>query len=109
MFTKILCGAALIPFVVSFCKVREKTKLALKKAWKPFENILPSVLTVLFLIGFILSILDAVAISKLLGADSGIMGMTIAAIAGCITLIPGSVAFPLAASLAPQSKGICFR
>lgn len=105
MFTKILYGAAAIGLFISFMKDRSKTRLALKKAWRSFENILPSVLTVLLLIGFILTLLDEQAISKLLGADSGILGMVIAAIIGCITLIPGFVAFPLAASLLAAGAG----
>ena len=105
MFTKILYGAAAIGIFVSFMKDRSKTKLALKKAWKSFENILPSVLTVLLLIGFILTLLDEQAVSKLLGADSGILGVVIAAVIGCITLIPGFVAFPLAASLVAAGAG----
>ena len=44
-------------------------------------------------------------ISKLLGTDSGIIGMIIAAVVGCITLIPGFVAFPLAASLLAAGAG----
>lgn len=105
MLTKILYGAAAIGVVVSFMKDRSKTKDALKRAWKSFENILPSVLTVLLLIGFILSLLDEQAVSKLLGADSGILGMVIAAVVGCVTLIPGFVAFPLAASLLAAGAG----
>lgn len=57
-FTKNLYGAAAIGIFVSFMKDRPKTRLALKKAWKSFENILPSVLAVLLLIGFILALLD---------------------------------------------------
>ena len=105
MFTKILYGAAVIGVLVSFMKDRSKTRLALKKAWKSFEIILPSVLTVLLLIGFILTLLDEQAVSKLLGADSGILGVVIAAVIGCITLIPGFVAFPLAASLVAAGAG----
>jgi len=105
MFTKILYGIAFLWLFISFLKDKEKTKLALKKAWRSFENILPSVLTVLLLIGFILTLLDVQTISKLLGTDSGIIGMIIAAVVGCITLIPGFVAFPLAASLLAAGAG----
>lgn len=105
MFTKVLYGAAIIWFLFSYFKDKQKTKLAWKKAWKSFENILPSVLTILLLIGFILTLLDAQTISRLLGTDSGIFGLVIAAIVGCITLIPGFVAFPLAASLLAAGAG----
>lgn len=105
MFTKILYGAALVWLGFSFFKDRDKTTLALKKAWKSFENILPSVLGILLLIGLILSILDAKTVSALLGAQSGWLGMVIAGVIGCITLIPGFVAFPLAASLLAAGAG----
>jgi TRAP-type C4-dicarboxylate transport system permease large subunit len=42
---------AILGLAVSFWKSREKTKLALKKAWKSFENILPQLLAILILIG----------------------------------------------------------
>ena len=83
MFTKILYGAAILGLMISFVKDREKTKLVLKKAWRSLENILPSILAILLLIGFILPFLDAQAISKLLGTDSGAVGMIIAAAIGC--------------------------
>lgn len=105
MAAKILYGTALVWLLVSFVKDREKTKLALKKAWRSFENILPSVLAVLLFIGWILTVLDAQTISLFLGTDSGILGMVIAAAVGCITLIPGFVAFPLAASLLEAGAG----
>lgn len=105
MFTVILYSAALIWLGFSFYKDPRKAKTALKKAWKSFENILPSMLSILLLIGLILTLLDERTISMLLGTDSGIMGMIIAAVIGCITLIPGFVAFPLAASLLAAGAG----
>ena len=105
MFTIVLYTVAIIWLGFSFFKDRTKTKTALKKAWKSFENILPSVLSVLILIGFILTLLDAETISQLLGAESGFWGLSIAAVVGSITLIPGFVALPLAASLLSAGAG----
>lgn len=105
MFNKILYIVVIVWLIISFIKDKSKTKIALKKAWKSFENILPSVLAVLFLIGLILSVLDENTISRLLGEESGVLGMVIAAIIGSITLIPGFVAFPLAASLLQAGAG----
>ena len=62
-------------------------------------------LAILFLIGLILSVLDETTISRPIGAESGIIGILIAAVIGCITLIPGYVAFPLAASLVEAGAG----
>ncbi len=90
---------------VSLYKDRKRTKAALKRAWKSFENILPSMLSILLLIGLILSVLDKETISTAIGAKSGILGMAAAAAIGCISLIPGYVAIPLAASLLQAGAG----
>lgn len=105
MFTKVLYGGAILWLLVSWCKSREKTQTALKKAWKSFENILPSVLAVLVLIGLILTLLNPKTISKLLGAESGVLGLCIAAGIGSVTLMPGFVALPLSASLVQAGAG----
>ena len=99
MFTVVLYSSALLLLIFSFFRNREKTKSALKKAWRSFENILPSMLSILLMIGLILSVLNEKTISRLIGTQSGALGMIIAAVIGCITLLPGYVAIPLAASL----------
>lgn len=91
--------------IFSFFKSKEKTKMALKKAWKSFENILPQLLSVLLLIGFVLSILTPDQISALIGKESGWGGVLAASILGSITLIPGFIAFPLAAALLKSGAG----
>ncbi|MGI5965885.1 MULTISPECIES: permease [Anaerotruncus] len=105
MFPKILYAIAAMWLILSFFKDRQKTKSAIKKAWESFEKILPSILSVLLLIGLILAALDTETISKLLGTESGAWGMFVAAVIGCVTLIPGFVAFPLAASLLRAGAG----
>ena len=105
MFTYILYGATAILLWLSFLKDKKKTKMALKKAWKSFENILPQFLSVLIIIGIMLAVLDPETISRLIGKESGVLGMVIAAVVGSITLIPGFVAFPLAASLLSAGAG----
>ena len=90
---------------VSFFKSKEKTIKALKKAWKSFENILPQLISILLIIGFILSVLNANQISKLIGQESGWFGVFIASIIGSITLIPGFIAFPLASALLKNGAG----
>lgn len=106
MFTTILYVCAGTGLAVSAYKNKKKTKMALKKAWKSFENILPQFLAIILLIGMMLSILDAQTISKLLGSESGVLGVLMAAFIGAITLIPGFVAFPLAAALMESGAGV---
>ena len=98
----VITGFALI---VSFNKSKEKTKLALKKAWKSFENILPQFLTILVIIGIMLAILTPEQISRLIGNESGWLGVLVAALIGAITLVPGFIAFPLASALLKSGAG----
>ncbi len=99
-------GAAFTGLVISFFKSRAKTKMVLKKAWKSFENILPQFLAIIFVIGMMLSVLTPEQISLFLGEKSGLWGVAIAAFIGAITLIPGFVAFPLAAALLRSGAGV---
>lgn len=105
MFTIILYVLAAGLLLLSFLKDRKKTKMALKKAWKSFENILPQFLSILIIIGIMLAVLSPETISKLIGQQSGWIGMVIAAVIGSITLIPGFVAFPLASALLKSGAG----
>lgn len=105
MTTVVLYAMALFALIVSFVKSKEKTKIALKKAWKSFENIMPQFLTILVIIGIMLAILTPEQISRLMGNESGWLGVMVASIIGAITLVPGFVAFPLAAALLKSGAG----
>lgn len=105
MFTYILYITTAILLFISFYKDKSKTRMALKKSWKAVENILPQILSVFILVGIMLSILDEQTISVLIGTESGILGLALSALIGAITLIPGFVAFPLAASLLNAGAG----
>ena len=105
VFTYILYALAIVGLVFSFIKDRKKTKLALMKALKSFENILPQFLSILVIIGLAFAILTPETIQKLLGANSGAWGVLAASLVGSITLIPGFVAFPLAAALLHSGAG----
>ena len=105
MFTTILYVLAAAGLTVSFFKDRKKTIMALKKALKSFENILPQFLSILVIIGLAFAILTPVTISRLLGTNSGVWGVLIASLIGSITLIPGFVAFPMAAALLKSGAG----
>ncbi|QXM05382.1 permease [Crassaminicella indica] len=90
---------------ISYYKDKNKTKKALKKSWKAFENILPQFLGVIVLVGIMLSIFNTEFISKVIGSESGWYGTLISAILGAITLIPGFVAFPTSAMLIENGAG----
>lgn len=105
MFKYVLYTVTFGFLALSFYKDKGKTKAALKKSWKSLENILPQFLSVLLLIGMMLSVLNKDTISMLLGEESGFFGLAIAAVIGSITLIPGFIAFPLASSLLSAGAG----
>ncbi|MGB7604431.1 MAG: hypothetical protein WBL93_03045 [Lutisporaceae bacterium] len=91
--------------IFSFYKDKKKTKMALKKAWKAFENILPEFLVVILLVGVLLAVMNPDVISKIIGADSGWIGVVLSAVIGSVTLIPGFIAFPTAAMLLQGGAG----
>jgi uncharacterized membrane protein YraQ (UPF0718 family) len=105
MFSYIVFALAGLGLLISYFKDVNKTKMALKKAWKAFENILPQFLSILLLIGMALAVLSPEVISNLLGAKSGFLGLFIASMIGSITLIPGFIAFPLVAALLKNGAG----
>jgi uncharacterized membrane protein YraQ (UPF0718 family) len=105
MDTLLLYGLAGIGLVLSLFKDRGKTTMALKKAWKAFEGIMPQFLVVLFLVAAVLAVLDTTTISRFLGAGSGIFGIFGASLVGAVTLIPGFIAFPAAAALLKEGAG----
>ncbi len=105
MFTIVLYLLALAGLAVSFFKDRKKTKMALKKAWKAFENILPQLLVVILLVGVLLALLNTDVIVALIGDSSGWVGVLLSAVIGAVTLIPGFVAFPTAALLLQGGAG----
>ena len=91
--------------ILSLIKDRKKTKMALMKAWKALENILPQFLGIIVLVGVTLSILNPQMISALIGRSSGWTGVLLASLVGAITLIPGIIAFPMAALLLQNGAG----
>ena len=105
IFNGFLYIVCIVFLIISFLKSREKTKKSLIKAWKSFENILPLLLGVIFLVGILIAVLNTQVISKLIGSSSGFLGVAIPSTIGAITLIPGFIAFPTAALLLEGGAG----
>lgn len=102
---KIFYGLTIALLVVSYFKDKKKTKKSIKKAWKAFENILPQFLGIIILVGIVLAIFDADLISKIIGKESGSLGLIFSTVIGSITLIPAFVAFPTASLLLENGAG----
>jgi uncharacterized membrane protein YraQ (UPF0718 family) len=101
----ILYGMASIGLILSFMKDKKKTKQALMKGKKSFLKLLPELVSIMFFVGISLSIIDPSTVSKIIGDQSGILGIIIALVIGSSTLIPGFVAFPLGATLLNNGAG----
>lgn len=101
----IFYGLSTVLLLFSFYKDKTKTKKALMKAWKSFENILPQMLGIITSVGIIIAFLNPERISTIIGGSSGWLGVVLAAAVGSITLIPGFVAFPTAAILLENGAG----
>jgi len=96
---KLLFVFTLIAVILSFIASRNKTLEGLKMALNLFLNILPSFITVLIAVAFLLAFLPKEVLAKLLGEKSWAFGFVIAALLGSISLIPGIVAYPLSSVL----------
>ena len=85
-FTIVFYALAAAGLLASLIADRRRTSAALKKAWKAFSGILPEFLVVLIATGLILAFLSPDTISRILGKESGWIGV----LGGVeITLVPG--------------------
>ena len=91
-----------IILLLSFILDKEKTVLGLKKGGKMLFNIFHPFLNILILISIVFFFIPDSLIVQYLGANSGWYGFGIAASIGSITLIPGFISYPLAATLLKQ-------
>ena len=106
MFSFVISLIAISLLIISAVSNREKTLLALKTSGKTAAGILPFLLIIIIVIGFLLTFVPSHVIASLIGRRAGFWGVLIAALTGSILLIPHFVAAPLAASLLLQGAGI---
>ncbi len=97
--TRVLWGVSVPLMAYSFFKKRGLTKEAMGKAKGMMQGMLLDIIAIIFLIGLGLSIITPNEIAGLLSSVDAVTGTFIAALAGCVTLIPAFVAFPLVGSL----------
>lgn len=105
MTSIILYSLSILLFIASFSKDKTKTKKALISALKSFENIMPQFLTIIIIVGIILSILDPKTISSIIGSESGFFGVALSSIIGSITMMPTFVAFSTSEALLKSGAG----
>jgi uncharacterized membrane protein YraQ (UPF0718 family) len=81
---------------------RKKTYAGFKKGWNMFKNVLLPFLSILIVVAIVLYLIPPEIITRYLGVNSGVLGFSIAAVVGSITLIPGFISYPIAAGLIDQ-------
>jgi uncharacterized membrane protein YraQ (UPF0718 family) len=101
----ILLIITVLALMASLLADRKKTGEGVKKSYKMFIGVLPAMLNILILVSIVLYLVPKETLVKWLGANSGPVGYAIAAVIGSIALIPGFVAFPLAAMLLKSGVG----
>lgn len=106
IFTYFLYILTAILLIISYRKDKIKTKLALKRARKIFLSVLPQLLSILFLVSFLLAVFDSETIQSIIGVESGFKGMILSSVFGAIALIPVLVAFPVASELVKNGAGL---
>ena len=106
VFTYSLYGVATALLGMSFLKDKKKTALSLKRAWTMFINVLPQFMAILLLVGLLLALVTPQTIQRVIGAESGFLGMLIISLFGAVALVPVLIAFPVAAELLNNGAGI---
>lgn len=99
VFTVVIWAGTLLFFFISLAKDKEKTKQALKMALGMGRGMVMSILSIIFAIGLILTILPPQEIARLVGGQSVLVATIVAALFGTITLVPAFIAFPLVGTL----------
>ena len=106
MFIAVVWGVAAAGLLLSWTKSREKTRAAIRFFRRSFLSLAPSIVAIIWTIGFILTFLPPGLILKTIGRDAGFQGVIIAAAFGSVVLIPAFIAFPLAASFLRQGADV---
>jgi len=101
---KYLYSLTAVLFVLSFCKSREKTHMALRMMVKKLTSFLPAFLTMLIMISIVLYVVPDRVISEYLGSGNKVTGVLLASLFGSVTMMPGFIAFPLCGIL--LKKGV---
>lgn len=99
IFTIIIWGATLIFLAISLAKDKKKTKKALRMDLRLGRNMLVSMLSIVFAIGLILTLIPPADIASFLSTRSVFLATVGGGLLGTVTLIPAFIAFPLIGTL----------
>lgn len=91
-------GLAALGLLVALYRDRNRGVNAVRRGLFAFVRILPTVLTIVVVIGLLLGFVPPETIQQFVGERSGPVGVLLTAGVGAVLHIPSIVAFPLAAS-----------
>lgn len=106
MTSLILYSAAIILYLLSYKKDKNKTKKAFIKGVKSLESILPQFLGIIISVGIIFALLNPETITKILGSSSGFFGVILSAFLGSVVMMPTFVAFSTGNMLLNNGAGM---
>ena len=106
VFTYSFYGLAALLLLFSFLKDKRKTLLSLKMAWKMFTGVLPQFIAILLFVGVALAVLSPETIRRMIGEETGFIGMLLASLVGAFSLVPVMIAFPIVSELLKSGAGI---
>lgn len=99
LFLYIITALALL---ISLTASRKKTIAALTLAARRLLSILPAFTMMMALFSVTITLLPQEAVARMIGRESGWLGVAIAAGIGSLVFMPGFIAFPLSGTLLRQ-------
>ncbi len=99
MTAVVVNGITLVLLIYSLRRSPQKTKQALKMAFKRGRSLAPTMLLILITIGLLLAFFPPELIEQYLGGEGSVGQLLLAGGIGSIVMIPSLIAFPLAGSL----------
>ena len=102
----IINGFAVIALLIALYADRERGIKSLKRGLFAFVRILPTVLTIVVIIGLLLGFVPPETIRAFVGDQSGVEGLLFTGAIGSVLHIPSIVAFPLAASFREMGASV---
>jgi len=99
IFTLAIWVGTFIFLVISYAKDKKKTKKAMSMAFGMGKGMIVSILSIIFAIGLILTILPPTEIASFIDNRSILISTIFGALFGTITLVPAFIAFPLVGTL----------
>ncbi|NMA83666.1 MAG: permease [Epulopiscium sp.] len=106
IFTKGLWVITIMGFIISMKKDKKKTIDSMKRSKKMMGSMAGEIISILFLIGLILTFIPPELIKSYLGGSNILLSTMISAFLGSVTLIPAFIAFPLVGSIIDMGASI---